>query len=366
MITRKINLLVLIPGVLLLACCDLSKFEPPVISHGYVETDGLARGVAIQDLYAYLADGDEGLRIFNISNPGLVNQEGVVDLPGFNERVAVYGDMALVTDASQNCVYIVDIFNKSKPLLKWTYKTLAIPRAVTVDGGIAYLAVRGDNPQASSYFSGIEAITCSLSSGPASLQSVAVAKVTDIATTTTHVYTLSENQLTAFPRTLNGFTPTPTSTLKFSSNELLQSIDSRAENLLLVLGLNLYLVDVKNPAQPVVADQKLVEGYGHQRTISSAVPSASGSGTSDILFSIFIYSTLNEYGTGLIELNSKKIAYLAEALDLEKESDGEIKLYEVEMRKEYWTKNLLDSGDVLAVGAIDQYGLGFAWRKKKP
>jgi len=62
---------------------------------GWVDTPGSARGVAVSGSRAYVADGEEGLRVIDIGNPSAPVEVGFVDTPGA-EDVAVSGGYAYV------------------------------------------------------------------------------------------------------------------------------------------------------------------------------------------------------------------------------------------------------------------------------
>jgi hypothetical protein len=330
-----------------------------LIKHNWLDTSGRARGIAAQDQYAYIADGDDGLKILNISNPTNLKKTGALGLPGFAGRVAVEGDLAVVTDTTQNRVHIVDVSDKFNPALKWTFKTLDLVREVALQGGTAFLAEKGSDSSDPSYFSGLEAISCSLTASPAKLNSAVITDVRDVAVTSGQVFIISPTGLTVLNRSTKGFVTAPLATLNISSTEDLQSIDSRVGTHLLILGQSLYLVDVTTASKPVVKDQTAVSGYAQNRVVtSSGMLSSAGSGSSP-QFIRFGYSTLHEYGVGAAELTTQKILFVNLGVDLDKESKGRLKLYDMEMRKDFAT--FYATGDVFAVGAIDNYGLGVAY-----
>jgi hypothetical protein len=63
-----------------------------------LDTDGDTKAVAVFDKYAFLADGDKGLKIINISNPASPTLIGSFDTPGDASRV-------WIREASTNKVY---------------------------------------------------------------------------------------------------------------------------------------------------------------------------------------------------------------------------------------------------------------------
>jgi len=340
---------------LLLSAFACQTITYRVIKHNKLDTSGRARGVAIQNQYAFVADGDDGLAIVNISSPTNLKKTGSVALPGFAGRVAVEGDLAVVTDAAQNRVHLVDVSDKFNPALQWTYQTLDIVREVAVEGGVAFLAEKGDN------FSGLEAVSCSLVTKPVQLNSAAVQDIRDVAATSSRVFAIGPGGLVVFGRSAGGFAASPLATLNIGPAEDLQSIDARAESHLLVLGKSLYLVDVSTASQPAVRDQVAVSGCSQNRVVtSSGVLGPAGPGApSQPRFVRVAYSTLHEYGVGVAELSTQKILFVVLGVDLDKASKGRLKLHDIEMHRDFAA--LYAAGDVFAVGALDNYGLGVAF-----
>jgi len=350
-ISRYASWLAIVFAVMFLtASCQTLPLKK--VRHNRMDTSGRARGVAAQDEYAFVADGEDGLAIVNISNPKSLQKRGSVGLPGFAGRVAVEGNLAVVADATQNRLHLVDISDKFTPALKWTFQTLDIVREVAIQGGTAFLAESGDD------FSGVEAISCSLTAKPASLNSTAIKDIRDVAATSGQVFVISPSGLTVLGRSAKkGFTAAPLATLNISSSEDLQSIDGRAETHLLILGKSLYLVDVTSASNPVVRDQATVSGYAQNRVVASMEVFPANISKPKILR--FGYSTLHEYGTGWAELTTQKILFVMQGVDLDKESEGHCQLYDIEMRKD--SNLFFASGDVFAIGALDNYGLGVAF-----
>jgi hypothetical protein len=360
-VSRRTRWLVIgLAAILLAAACQTLTYR--VIQHNRLDTSGRARGVATQDQYTFIADGDDGLKIVNISNPTNLNKTGAVGLPGFAGRIAVEGDLAVVTDTTQSRVHLVDVSDKFNPVLKWTFTTSDIVREVALQGGVAFLAERGDDPLAPAYFSGLEAISCNLTAAPTKLNSTGIKEIRDVAITSSQVFAIDSTGLTVFGRSAKkGFNTTPLAALTISPGEDLQSIDGRAETHLLLLGKSIYLVDVTSASNPVVRDQATVSGYAQNRVVTSTgVLSSGNSGpSSQPRFVRFAYSTLHEYGIGMAELVTQKITFVALGVDLDKESQGRLQLYDIDMRRDFTA--FYAAGDVFAVGALDNYGLGVAY-----
>ncbi len=351
------------PAVLilvLLAAAACQTMPVRVIQHARLDTDGRTRGVAAQDKYAFLADGTTGLKIVNIYSPGALHQVSALALPGPCSVLAVEGDIVLAADDSADRVFVVDVFDKFKPALKGTFKTADKVRAIALQGGVAFLAERGDDPSDAAYYSGVEAVSVSLKAEPVKLSQAAIADARDVAATTGSVFVIGPEALTVLSRSSQGFTAAPAATLNLGSGADLQSIDARAESLLLILGGSLYLVDVTNASKPSLTDQQAVPGYAGNRVVSSTgALSAYSPGSTTPAFARFLYSTRHEYGIGLVELSTKKIVFRIQAVDAYALSDGHLEIYDIDMRSDFLTH--YNAGEVLAVGALDDYGLGVAF-----
>lgn len=75
---------------------DISDPENPVET-GYLDTSGFVSGVAINGGNAYVADGSEGLRIIDVSDPTAPTERGFYDIPGGAAKVMVTGNYAHVS-----------------------------------------------------------------------------------------------------------------------------------------------------------------------------------------------------------------------------------------------------------------------------
>ena len=74
----------------------------------------LAYDVAITEMYAYVASGENGLRIFDIADPTMPIVKGIYDSPGSVNSVAVAGTLAVVADWDDG-LRIVDINDAEAP-----------------------------------------------------------------------------------------------------------------------------------------------------------------------------------------------------------------------------------------------------------
>lgn len=99
---------------------DISEMANPMVV-GSVHTGGHAWAVALSGSYAYLADEHAGLRIIDVSDPQKPTEVGYYDLPGraeFFHGVAVEGHHAYVADGSleNTGLRIFDISDPSQPI----------------------------------------------------------------------------------------------------------------------------------------------------------------------------------------------------------------------------------------------------------
>ena len=85
-----------------------------IIDVGSFDTDGTAYDVWVEGNLAYIADGRDGLRIIDISNPEELEEVGSLDTDGSASGVALQGDFAYIADG-QGGLVIVNISNPAEP-----------------------------------------------------------------------------------------------------------------------------------------------------------------------------------------------------------------------------------------------------------
>ncbi len=100
---------------------------------------GAPNNVFLQGNYAYVADGDSGLRIIDIHNPDSMYEAGFCYLPGYAKDVYVNGQYAYVS-ASDAGLVIVDISDPTDPVVTGSYDTPGTAEGVFVSGNYAYIA----------------------------------------------------------------------------------------------------------------------------------------------------------------------------------------------------------------------------------
>jgi hypothetical protein len=114
---------------------------------GTQQITNFANGIAIQGNYAYVADMEDGLVIYDLSDPN--NPRKISQLSGnANEKdswsgamdVAVSGNYAYIA-AYSGALVTVDISNPAQPTLRTVNPLEGIPSALTVSGNRVYIAI---------------------------------------------------------------------------------------------------------------------------------------------------------------------------------------------------------------------------------
>ena len=109
---------------------------------GFCNTPGQARGVDVFEDYAYIADGDGGLRVIDISTPGRAVEVGSYPTGGYAESVEMLGRVAIVANGSGGVV-LVDCSTPSAPVGLASYDTYGWAMDVEVAQGHAYVVENG-------------------------------------------------------------------------------------------------------------------------------------------------------------------------------------------------------------------------------
>jgi hypothetical protein len=102
----------------------------------------LALAVVVQNGYAFVAVGDAGLAIIDVSNPADPQRVGGYDTGGYAMGVAVSGNYAYVADGAAG-LQVIDVSNPANPQLVGGYDTSGEAEDVAVSGSYAYVADRG-------------------------------------------------------------------------------------------------------------------------------------------------------------------------------------------------------------------------------
>ena len=103
----------LVDGDAGLRISDVSNPAAP-FEVGFFDTPGVAYGIALAGSLAFVADGNAGLRIIDVSNPAASFEVGFFDTPGGARGIALAGSLAFVTDGSAG-LRIIDVSNPATP-----------------------------------------------------------------------------------------------------------------------------------------------------------------------------------------------------------------------------------------------------------
>ncbi|MFH1230375.1 MAG: hypothetical protein V1709_02645 [Planctomycetota bacterium] len=117
---------------------DISNPKIPILSEN-CDTPGFARGVYVSGNYAYVADGNSGLQVIDISNPGAPIQVGKYNTPSYAYGVYVLGNYAYVVEGYSG-LQVIDISNPKIPILSGSCDTPGPAYGIYVSGNYAYVA----------------------------------------------------------------------------------------------------------------------------------------------------------------------------------------------------------------------------------
>ncbi len=106
-----------------------------------LETPGIAKNIAIDGCYAYLAASGEGLVIVDITDPAAPILINTVDTPGDARGIAASGDYAYV-GAGYTGLHIIDVSDPQNAFLISSVVTTDYAENVAVYDGSAYVAVK--------------------------------------------------------------------------------------------------------------------------------------------------------------------------------------------------------------------------------
>ena len=109
---------------------------PNFISSIYINE---AYGIDVKGNYAYIAEGNTGLQIYNISNPANPTFVGQKILPGSAKDVKVIGDLAYVADEYAG-LRIIDVSNPQAPVEVGYFDSPGRSFDIEIRDTIAYLA----------------------------------------------------------------------------------------------------------------------------------------------------------------------------------------------------------------------------------
>lgn len=104
-----------------------------------VDTPGEARSIALSDKVLYVADGDRGLRTYDISSPATPKELSSISTRDFTRGVDVKGKYAYLADGNAG-LRIIDVSTSYAPVEKGSAKTPSSANRVAISGKYAYVA----------------------------------------------------------------------------------------------------------------------------------------------------------------------------------------------------------------------------------
>jgi hypothetical protein len=117
---------------------DVSDPMSPQINAA-VDTNGEARDIGLSGSYAFVADGTEGLAVIDIRNPADPKTVGKWDSPGESMGIVVRDEIAYIADGSAG-LQVVNIGDPAKPSPLGSCDTDGTAEDITLSGNHAYIA----------------------------------------------------------------------------------------------------------------------------------------------------------------------------------------------------------------------------------
>ena len=101
----------------LMAILLLASAQASLVKVGVYDTPGYAKSVVLSGSYAYVADGNSGLQIIDISIPTSPFLKGTCNTPGYAHGVTLSSSYAYMA-AGESGLQIIDISSPVSPILK--------------------------------------------------------------------------------------------------------------------------------------------------------------------------------------------------------------------------------------------------------
>ena len=118
---------------------DVSNHARPTTVGQSAFLPDLVQGVAVADRYAYLADGEGGLRVVDVDDPASPTLAGFLEMPEDARGIALAGDYAYVA-TGEGGLRIIDISSPVSPTLASFLDTPGEAYGVVVSGTYAFVA----------------------------------------------------------------------------------------------------------------------------------------------------------------------------------------------------------------------------------
>lgn len=119
------------------ATVAVQTFAPTPLT--FVSIPGTTNNVDVSGDFAYVAAGASGLRIVNVSNRSAPILAGSLDTPGNAQDVQVIGNLAYVADGTSG-MRIIDVTDPNTPVLRGSIDTPGDAQDIMVKGSRAFVA----------------------------------------------------------------------------------------------------------------------------------------------------------------------------------------------------------------------------------
>jgi hypothetical protein len=122
---------------------DLSNEGNYSIDYSYTTGNGSAQDVFVEGNYAYLANGNSGLEIVDVTNLSSPQKIGEIATTGFMNRLVVANDTVFVLDSSFG-LYIINVADKTQPFIQGSYAMNENFTALDISGSYLYVSYGND------------------------------------------------------------------------------------------------------------------------------------------------------------------------------------------------------------------------------
>jgi hypothetical protein len=116
---------------------DVSNPASPMTA-GALTTPGEAKDIVLTGDRVYIADGPAGMLIVDVSDPAAPSLLGALDTPGYAESIVVSGGVAFVADGSSGLV-LIDVSDPSNPTMIGQYDTPGNAEDLALNDQFAYV-----------------------------------------------------------------------------------------------------------------------------------------------------------------------------------------------------------------------------------
>lgn len=295
-IVKSGNYLYAVAGNFLYIILAQNPTAPSIV--GSLEFQYSVRSLATRQNYAYLAGGDGGLRIVDISSPNNPVEVASVDTIGYTQGITISGNYVYAATGSN--LDIFDVTNPSSPSWLSSFPVDDWTQNVTVSGSYAYI---------SDYSYGLFVVDVSNPSSPSEVGYASTGfRTTKVVLDGDYAYVANGDSM----RVLNVNNP---------ANPVMVSavpMNDRAVNISVGVGhvfvadrnYGLHCVNISNPANPSIVSEATIE------------PPASGTAFSTFFDDNKVYVAYGGSGLRIIDVNNPSAPALLGEVDLPGDSRG--------------------------------------------